>query len=106
MRKRTNAFLIRLSDEEITKLNEAVKKTNLSREEVVRRLLQDIEIREAPPADVPYLLREIKRVGNNINQILLLANVKGFFDTAKLSAALDELEKVEDLIFDIYTGAR
>lgn len=66
------------------RLNNLVRRTHLSREEVVRRLLDGAEIKEAPPADVPLLLREIKRVGNNINQILALANAKGFLDVPRL----------------------
>lgn len=103
MRKRTNAFLIRLSDEELDRLNNLVRRTHLSREEVVRRLLDGAEIKEAPPADVPLLLREIKRVGNNINQILALANAKGFLDTPRLKIAVDELREVDRLIFETYT---
>ena len=103
MRKRTTAFLIRLSDEELDRLNNLVRRTHLSREEVVRRLLDGAEIKEAPPADVPLLLREIKRVGNNINQILALANAKGFLDTPRLKVAMDELRSVDRLIFETYT---
>ena len=66
------------------RLSNLVRRTRLSREEVVRRLLDGAEIKEAPPADVPLLLREIKRVGNNINQILALANAKGFLDVPRL----------------------
>lgn len=103
MRKRTNAFLIRLSDEELDRLNNLVRRTHLSREEVVRRLLDGAEIKEAPPADVPLLLREIKRVGNNINQILALANAKGFLDAPRLKIVVDELREVDRLIFETYT---
>ena len=103
MRKRTNAILIRLCDEELDRLNNLVRRTHLSREEVVRRLLDGAEIKEAPPADVPLLLREIKRVGNNINQILALANAKGFLDTPRLKVAMDELRSVDRLIFETYT---
>jgi hypothetical protein len=46
---------------------------------------------------------EVKRVGNNINQLLFLANSKGFFDKAALNAALKELCEVDNLIFDAYT---
>ena len=60
-------------------------------------------IREAPHADVPLLIREVKRVGNNSNQLLFLVNSKGFFDKAALNAALKELRAVDKLIFDAYT---
>ena len=51
-----------------------VRRTNLSISEFVRRMAAEQVIREAPHADVPLLIREVKRVGNNINQLLFLAN--------------------------------
>ena len=80
-----------------------VKRTNLSISAFVRKMAADQVIREAPHVDVPYLMREVKRVGNNINQLLFLANTKGFFDNAALTAALEELREVDKLIFNAYT---
>ena len=79
------------------------KRTNLSISEFVRRMAAEQVIREAPHVDVPRLWIEVKRVGNNINQLLVLANSKGFFDKAALTAALEELREVDNLIFDAYT---
>ena len=80
-----------------------VKRTNLSISAFVRKMAADQVIREAPHVDVPRLWSEIKRVGNNINQLLVLANSKGFFDKVALNAALKELREVDKLIFDAYT---
>ena len=80
-----------------------VKRTNLSISEFVRRMAAEQVIREAPHVDVPRLWIEVKRVGNNINQLLVLANSKGFFDKVALNAALKELREVDKLIFDAYT---
>ena len=82
-----------------------VRRTNLSISEFVRRMAADQVIREAPDVDVPLLMCEVKRVGNNINQLLFLANSKGFFDKAALNAALEELREVDKLIFDAYTNS-
>ena len=82
-----------------------VKRTNLSISAFVRKMAAEQVIREAPHADVPYLMREVKRVGNNINQLLFLANSKGFFDKAALTNALKELREVDKLIFDVFSKA-
>ena len=46
-------------------------------------------------------MREVKRVGNNINQLLFLANSKGFFDKTALNAALKELCEVDKSNLDL-----
>ena len=61
------------------------------------------EVREAPPADVPLLIGEVRRVGYNIAQILKLANARGMLDVPRLRKALDDNRAVERMIADAYT---
>ena len=103
MRKGYKKIEVYFPDAEYEAFIEKVRRTNLSISGFVRMTVADKVIREAPHADVPYLLREVKRVGNNINQLLVLANSKGFFDKTALNAALKELHEVDKLIFDAYT---
>lgn len=103
MKKRTKGVLIRLTEEELNTLNVLVKRTALSREAYIRDAIFGVNIIERPPADVPYLLREIKRIGNNINQMLRITHTNGFIDTPRLRSALDELSKVNQLIYSTYT---
>ena len=104
MRKRNKKITIRLSDEEFAKFDNLVERSHMSKEGLIRRLLEGAEIKEAPPVDVPLLMCEVKRVGNNINQILAIAYTKGFLDAPKLKLALEELKAVDQLIFDAYAG--
>ena len=103
MRKGYKKIEVYFPDAEYDAFLKKVKRTNLSISEFVRRMAADQVIREAPHADVPLLMCEIKRVGNNLNQLLALANSKGFFDKAALKAAIKELREVDKLIFDAYT---
>ena len=80
-----------------------VRKTNLSRETFIRRLLNGAEIKEAPPAEYYDLIREIRRVGSNINQILSLANARGFLDTPQLRKALEQNHAVEKMLWDTFS---
>lgn len=104
MKKRTKGVLIRLTEEEFERLNALVNRTALSRESFVRDAVFSVQIIEHPPVDVPYLLREFKRIGNNINQILLIANTSRFLDAPRLRSALDELKEVDRLVFRTYAG--
>ena len=103
MRKGYKKIEVYFPDAEYEEFLKKVRRTNISISEFVRRMAADQVIREAPHVDVPLLIREVKRVGNNINQLLFLANSKGFFDKAALAAALEELREVDNLIFDAYT---
>ena len=68
-----------------------------------RRVLNGTEVKEAPPADVPVLIREVRRVGNTLNQIMKRANALGLMDVPQLRKALDENRVVEKLIVYAYT---
>ena len=60
-------------------------------------------MKEAPPADVPVLIREVRRVGASLNQIMKRANAVGLLDVPQLRKALEDNRTVEKLIVDIYT---
>lgn len=101
--KRTHEIKIRLSRDELNALTKKVRKTKFSREGFCRAALNSCEVKEAPPADVPQLIMEVRRVGANINQILKIANAQGLLDVPQLRKALEDNRAVEKLIVDAYT---
>ena len=52
---------------------------------------------------MPLLIREVRRVGYNIDQILAKANAIGLLDVPQLRKALEDNRTVEKLIADTYT---
>ena len=103
VRKGYKKIEVYFPDAEYEAFLKKVKRTNLSISAFVRKMAADQVIRGAPHVDVPRLMIEVKRVGNNLNQLLVLANTKGFLDKAALNTALKELREVDKLIFDAYT---
>lgn len=103
MRKRNCRVEIYFTKNELENLTKKVRKSGLSREGYCRRILNGAEVKENPPADVPVLIREVRRIGYNIDQILKLANAKGLLDVPRLRKALDDNRAVEKLIADTYT---
>ena len=103
MKKRTHEIKIRLSQTELDSLNVQVAKTELSREQFCRNAIRGVAIRENPPADLHKLIWEIRRVGNNIDQILMIANAKGLLDVPQLRKAMADLRETEKLIADTYS---
>ena len=102
MRKRNNRIVFYLNDKELATLDRKVKKAGRSREAFIRNAVADIQIKEAPPADLHKLIWEIRRVGNNIDQILMIANSKGILNIPDLRKAIDDLREVEKLIVSQY----
>ena len=105
MRKRNCRFEVCFTKDELSDLTKKARKARLSTGAFVRRAVRDLEVKEAPPADVPMLIREVRRVGYNIDQLLKLANAKGLLDVPQLRKALADNRAVEKMIMDAYTTA-
>ena len=101
--KRTLEMKIRFTRGELDALTKKARKSGFSREGYCRRILNGAEVKENPPADVPMLIREVRRVGYNIDQILKRANSIGLLDVPLLRKALEDNRAVEKLIVDTYT---
>ena len=94
---------IRFTKEELADLTTKAQKTKISRESFCRNILNGAEVKEAPSVDVLTLIRETRRVGYNIEQLLRIANAKGLVDVPQLRKALEQNCEVERLIMDSYT---
>ena len=101
--KRTLEMKIRFTKGELDDLTKKARKAGLSREGYSRRILNGSVVKEAPPADVPMLIREVRRVGYNIDQLLKIANAKGLLDVPQLRKALADNRAVEKMIMEAYT---
>ena len=49
------------------------------------------------------LIREVRRVGYNIDQLLLIARAKNWLSAKELEKALESNRRTEKLIVDTYT---
>lgn len=103
MKTRTAEMHLRLTPEEKETLTEKAKLARLSREEFCRRILNGATVKEAPSADVRQLLRQMRRIGGNLNQLLARANTVGFIDTVQLKKDLADLRKAQEVIVEAYT---
>ncbi|MHB8277020.1 MAG: plasmid mobilization protein [Candidatus Humimicrobiaceae bacterium] len=71
-RKRNNSLGIWLTQEELEDLKTKISKTNLNQNAYIRKCILEKNITVIP--GVRDLIIEIKRIGNNLNQITRLAN--------------------------------
>ena len=82
MAKRKIEIKLRLDEKEAAALNRDVKKAGVSREAYLRSLIRKMPLKEKPSKDVTDILKNLQQINNNMNQIAVKANAKGFVDTA------------------------
>lgn len=93
MRKRDIRIQVWLNDAEKERLDRNVKKSGLSREAYLRRLINGYVPKELPPVDYHAMMKQLRAIGNRINQIAVKANTTGFIDTDEYARDADELRK-------------
>ena len=83
MRKRNVAILFRLNRKEAEALDKKVKRSGLNREAYLRHLISGVVPRDAPPPGYYSMMRELHRIGNNINQIAVKAHTLNVIDVQR-----------------------
>ena len=73
MRKRQNRIVVRLNDEEYNKLQELKEFTGMDGSSVVRSLLNLEKLKEKPSTETLKVLRELRYIKNNLDQISRVA---------------------------------
>ena len=102
MKKRTREIKIRLTDEELAELNAKAGQTVFSREEFCRRAIAGKEVKQAPSPDIPILIRDIRRAGSNVNQLLKLAESTHLIDAPQMRKALVQTYLAADAVLKAY----
>lgn len=102
MKKRTHEIKIRFTAEELEELNAKAGQTAFSREEFCRRAIAGKEVKQAPSPDIPILIRDIRRAGSNVNQLLKLAESTHLIDAPQMRKALVQTYLAADAILNAY----
>ena len=94
-RTRQNDLHIYLNDAEATVLQMLCEKTKKPKSVVIRQLIQNVCLVEAPPADFKAFTVELRRIGTNLNQLVAKANSIGYIDREQCETVLAEYRKLE-----------
>ena len=78
------------------------EKAGLTKSALMRRAVKGLEVKEAPPVDVRSLMVDIIRVGNNLNQIAVVANAQQLVDVPLLHKTIDEVQTALKAITQAY----
>lgn len=93
-------FRVTPKEYETIRINQT--KTGLRMSEYARKLLMGDVVVTAPPADLNLLIREIKRVGSNLNQLLHKLNGLGIAHPYELENCAADIQEVLKLIYQTY----
>ena len=92
--------MFRLNRKEAETLDKKVKKSGISREAYLRHLITGVVPKDAPPPDYYSMMRELHKVGNNLNQIAQKAHTLKVIDVKRYDEAVREYEAVVKLIME------
>ena len=103
MRKRNIRVEIYFDEAEYAALIEKVRKSGQSRERYCRNQLKGSVVKEAPTMDTMLMLRELRRIGCNLNEVLKKANSIGLLDVPEMRKVIDDVWQAAKSIMDAYT---
>jgi hypothetical protein len=93
-------FVFRLDDDEAACFRETAKRSCVSQEAYIRFLINGKRPQDRPPPDYFAFVREVRAIGNNINQIARVANATGVIDADGFRRCYDELARLLDRLRD------
>ena len=102
-RKRSVRLGVYFTQEEYAALREKSKSARLTMGEFIRRSIAGKEVKQAPSADIPVLIRDIRRAGNNVNQLLKIANSTHLLDAPQMRKVLAKTYLAADAVVRAYT---
>lgn len=102
MRKRQHRVEVRLNDIELKRLEECCAECNLSKQQVLRKLLTMVILVKPPTIEYDNLIRQLRMLGNNINQLVVLARKNGFANQKEIKKELDDLHLLEKHLYKIF----
>ena len=98
MRKRNIEIIFRLNESEAEALERKVKQSGLSREAYLRQIIKGIVPKNTPPPDYYSMMKELHKIGNNLNQIAQKAHVLNVVDEQRYDKAVRHFEQTVRVI--------
>ena len=91
MRRRNRHISVWMNEREYQHLKAQAQSAGLGMDPFIRNLVAGVQLRPRPPDTYAALLRELRAIGNNVNQLAHQANARG-------EAARDEIRQAAKLV--------
>ncbi|MEG0407543.1 MAG: plasmid mobilization relaxosome protein MobC [Bacilli bacterium] len=101
---RTKEIKVRFSEDELNKLNHLVLLSGLSREEYVRSILRKTIPSNKPTPNFIETIKQLRAIGNNLNQITMIAHKTGSIDILRYKHDMQKLETEIMHILSLYNA--
>ena len=102
MRERLNRIEIRLNDIEYKKLLNDVLMEDTTLSDHVRKLILEVEVKEKPDYEFYKVMKELTKIGINLNQLARKANTLNFIDKDEYKKQAEEWKSFSDRIKNKY----
>ena len=106
MRIRSIKFQLWISEVESERLTRNALKSKMTKSNYIRSLINGYEPKEVPPYEYFEVLKELRAIGRNINQIAHKANVNGSIDAAGYREDCEELARLADELSQVFLPKR
>jgi hypothetical protein len=104
-RKRQHRYAFYLDDEENEMLLSLTKRFCMSVSEIIRLLIM-YQCIKFPPKEIRSVVPELRRIGNNLNQIARALNSKSFVTDKEIRNAITELRDCEKQLLENFDTGR
>jgi hypothetical protein len=94
----TKLYPLRLTVEDYSKLKQDSQNAGLTNSGYLRKLINQQQIKPKPPDSYSYLVLELSKIGNDINQIVYKANTAGTTTKKDAETAVFLLAKIIELM--------
>ena len=84
--------MFRLNEQEAEAFRERVKRSGLTQESYLRQVISGKMPRDAPPPDYYAMMKELHKIGNNLNQIAQKAHVLNVIDVQRYDNMRNNME--------------
>ena len=100
--RKTKEIKVRMTEDEFERVTALAQATVLSREAFIREALRGTTIHERPPAEYGEIVRELRRIGSNVQQLLIKARTLEFVDEIILQEIVDAIRHMDRVFTDAF----
>ena len=93
MRKRNCSLPLRLTKKEMEDLRTKAERAGVNIQTYFLWMLYNHPIKEAPPIEYKEVLKNLRQINNNLNQIAVKANSMNFIDTSAYWKNVEDLQR-------------
>lgn len=96
MRVRKHRIQVRLNEKEYQSFRAKISKCGDTQEVYLRKLISDITPIEKPSKDLLQVIKELRQINNNVNQIAMVANSTHHIDALQYQKNFKALQRLVD----------